>query len=160
MWCQLNMVNYFFKVDGWSFIYTPTHVCKLKTDGTVCYVSITATGFPDLQPSRQNYRHFTCSVKINVKKQNTPETSSTSLLWHLPSQSSSGKNEFEGTFLKGRRGKHSPPHFLTFCSFPQPASSFTVFTSTAIISALDHIAHRLGVLQISVFITDTACCPS
>lgn len=131
MWYQLNMVNFFFKVDGWSFIYTPMHECKLKTDDTVSYVSITATAFPDLQPFRQNYRCFTCSIKINVKRQNPAKTSRTSLLWHLAPQSSSGKNEFEGTFLKGGRGNtaHHIPWLLY--SFPRPASSFTLFTASA-----------------------------
>lgn len=131
MWYQLNMVNFFFKVDGWSFIYTPMHECKLKTDDTVSYVSITATAFPDLRPFRQNYRCFTCSIKINVKRQNPAKTSRTSLLWHLAPQSSSGMNEFEGTFLKGGGGNTAPHIPWLLYSFPRPASSFTVFTASA-----------------------------
>lgn len=114
-----------------GFIYTPMQVCKLKTDGTVCYVSITATAFPDLQPSRQNCWCFTCSVKIDVKRQNPPKTARTSVLWHLAPQSSSGKNEFEGTFLKGGKGNIAPHISWLLYSFPRPASSFTVSTASA-----------------------------
>lgn len=119
LWYQLNMVNFFFKVDGWSFIYTLMHVCKLKTDDTVCYVSIAATVFPDLQPSRQNCRRSTCSIKINVKKENPPPKNIQDFTAVTPGPSVIIWKEWVwGYFLKGRRGKHSPLHFLTSLFLP------------------------------------------